>query len=103
MIISDAAKIALQHLGRPAKADEIHKTILLLKLMTEAEVSTSEGVRVKIEILCENSNRTDKPSSGFYFTRVSPATYDLLDEFKKKATISPQILAVISRKRRLNR
>ena len=103
MIISDAAVIALQHIGRPAKANQIHKTILSLQLMTMAEVSTSEGVRVKIEMLCVNSKRTDKPSKALLFTRVSPGTYDLLEQFKNTSKISPAIHEVISRKRRLSR
>ncbi len=103
MIITEAAVIALQHLGRPAKADEIHKTILSLRLMTIDEVSKSDGVRVKIEMLCENSKRTDKPNKTIRFRRVSPGTYDLLEVFKDKSKVSPAVLEVISRKRRLNR
>jgi hypothetical protein len=102
MIITEAAVIALQYLNRPARADEIHRTILSLKLMTMSEVSTSEGVRVKIEMLCENSRRADKPNMAMRFRRVAPGTYDLLKAFKVKSYPSSIILEVLSRKRRLN-
>ncbi|MCL1137193.1 hypothetical protein [Shewanella pneumatophori] len=102
MIITEAAVIALNHLGRPARADEIHSVILTLKLMTKAEVSTSEGVRVKMEMSCVNSKRNDK-ANNLFFTRVSPGTFDLLEEFKTKPKTPITILETVARKRRLSR
>ncbi|MEZ8184326.1 hypothetical protein ACED29_00720 [Shewanella sp. 5S214] len=65
-------------------------------------MSSSEGVRVKVEMLCENSKRADKPNTAMCFRRVNPSTYDLLEEFKEKSHHLPAVITVISRKRRLN-